>query len=413
MESLKNIQVETVETAKEQKMNPIITAMNEWKLLPFFSGDKTIWTIVLLLTLFSALSVYSSTGMLAYKYNHATSHYLFKHSLLILLGVALMWICHKIPFSYFSGMSKIFLYASIVCLVYTILFVKETNDAKRWIALPIINLTFQASDLAKLALIMYISRTLSIRQETIKDFYQGFVPIFIPICVVCILIFPENLSTSLVLFTTSMLLMFIGRVSIKHLAAICIGFIGILGIFIFVIFKMPEENLMGRMATWKHRIESYSNKNEQQPYQVIQANIAIAKGGIFPNGPGNSIQKNFLPHPYSDYIYAIIIEEWGLLGGGFVLFLYILFLWRCIRIVIKTPKAFGALVAVGLGISIVIQAMINMGVAVGLLPVTGMTLPLVSMGGSSLLFMGIAFGIILSVSRSVEQELLINKEEIN
>jgi cell division protein FtsW len=388
---------------KQVKSESFFAALRQVELGSIFSGDKTIWSIVLLLSLFSALAVYSSTGMLAYKYNHATSHYLFKHGALIFFGVGLMWLCHKIPFAYFSGMSKIFLFLSILALIYTILFVKETNDAKRWIALPIINLTFQASDLAKLALIMYISRTLSLRQETIKDFYQGFLPIFIPVCIVCILIFPENLSTALVLFSTSMLLMFIGRVSLVHLIAIATGFLMVLGIFIFMIFRIPEENLMGRMATWKHRIESYSSANEEKPYQVVQANIAIAKGGLFPNGPGNSIQKNFLPHPYSDYIYAIIIEEWGLLGGVTVMFLYLLFLWRCIKIVIKTPKAFGALLAAGLGISIVIQAMINMGVAVGLLPVTGMTLPLVSMGGSSLLFMGIAFGIILSISRSIEE----------
>lgn len=405
MEINNNITIDSAEAAdnKQIRSESIFSKLSEMQLGTIFSGDKTIWMIVLLLTLFSALAVYSSTGMLAYKYNHATSHYLFKHSALILFGVGLMWLCHKIPFAYFSGMSKIFLFLSILSLIYTILFVKETNDAKRWIALPIINLTFQASDLAKLALIMYISRTLSLRQETIKDFYQGFLPIFIPVCVVCVLIFPENLSTALVLFSTSMLLMFIGRVSMLHLFAIAFGFLMVLGIFIFMIFKIPEENLMGRMATWKHRIESYSNANEEQPYQVVQANIAIAKGGLFPNGPGNSIQKNFLPHPYSDYIYAIIIEEWGLLGGFAVMSLYLLFLWRCIKIVIKTPKAFGALLAAGLGISIVIQAMINMGVAVGLLPVTGMTLPLVSMGGSSLLFMGIAFGIILSVSRSIEE----------
>lgn len=371
---------------------------------PIFTGDRTIWTIVLCLSLFSALAVYSSTGMLAYKYNHATSHYLFKHSSLIFLGVGLMWLCHKIPFAYYSGLSKILLLASVVCLFYTLLFVKETNDAKRWIALPIINLTFQASDFAKLALIMYISRTLSIKQDTIKDLKQAFLPIFIPVLVVCMLILPENLSTSLVLFSTCMLLMFIGRISMVHLFVTCFIFLLMGALFVLLLFKMPEEKMVGRMQTWKHRIESFTVKGEEKPYQVIQANIAIAKGGILPNGPGNSIQKNFLPHPYSDYIYAIIIEEWGLAGGAAVLFLYLLFLWRCINIVMKTPKAFGALVAVGLGFSIVIQALINMGVAVGLLPVTGMTLPLVSMGGSSLLFMGVAFGIILSVSRSIEEE---------
>lgn len=363
-----------------------------------FMGDRYIWMIVLILSIFSALAVYSSTGMLAYKYNQGAEHYIIKHSSLILFGIVLMWISHKIPFQYYSGLSKILLWVSAILLVYTLFFVRETNDAKRWIALPIVNLTFQASDFAKLSLIMYISRTLSLRQENIKDLYQGFVPIFLPVCVICLLIFPENLSTAMVLFTTSILLMFIGRVSFVHLGAIAVGGLLVIGTAVFILFKLPEKDMIGRMKTWKHRIESYTSNGSDVPFQVIQANIAVAKGGIFPNGPGNSLQKNFLPHPYSDYIYAIIIEEWGLMGGAIIIVLYLFFLWRCIKIVMQTPKSFGALLAAGLGFSIVIQAMINMGVAVSLLPVTGMTLPLVSMGGSSLLFISIAIGIILSVS---------------
>lgn len=373
-------------------------------ILEKFTGDKAIWTIVLLLSVCSALAVYSSTGMLAYKYNHATEHYIFKHASIILFGILLMWISHRIPYQYYSGVSKIFLILSVGCLVYTLVFVRETNDAKRWIALPIIHLTFQASDFAKLALIMYLARTLSLKQEVIKNFKEGFLPVFLPVVIVCALIAPENLSTALVLFSTSMLLLFIGRVNGWHLLGVgVIAAVG-LGLFVLLLFKLPEEYMIWRMPTWKSRLLSFFGDNAEIPYQVLQANIAIAKGGLFPNGPGNSIQKNFLPHPYSDYIYAIIIEEWGLIGGAAILFLYLAFLFRCIKIVAKSPKAFGALLAVGLGFSIVIQAMINMGVAVGVLPVTGMTLPLVSMGGSSLFFIGVAVGIILSVSRSIELE---------
>jgi cell division protein FtsW len=369
-----------------------------------FRGDKTIWTIVVVLSLFSAMAVYSSTGMLAYKYNFGAEHYIFKHSLIILAGLGLMWIAHRINFQYYAGFSKILMLLSVCALLFTLVFVRETNDAKRWIALPIINLTFQASDLAKLGLIMYVARTLSLKQDVITDFYQGFLPLMVPIVLICGLIFPENFSTACVLFFTCMILLFFGRVSWKHLLATGLLGIVILGSFIFLLFKIPEEDMMGRMVTWKHRIESFSGQESEILFQVEQANIAIAQGGIFPNGPGTSLQKNFLPHPYSDYIYAIIIEEWGLIGGAFVLFLYLLFLWRCIKIVIKTPKAFGALLAAGLGTSIVIQAMVNMGVAVGVLPVTGMTLPLVSMGGSSMFFISMALGIILSVSYSIEQD---------
>ena len=232
----------------------------------------------------------------------------------------------------------------------------------------------------------------------------------LPVVVITLLIAPMNLSTALILFTTCMLLLFIGRVSFLHLGTLFLTAAITLAIFIGVLFIMPEDKMVGRMLTWKNRIENFtSNDKHEEDYQVKQANIAIAKGWPLGQGPGNSIQRNYLPEPYSDFIYAIIIEEYGIAGGIIIIIIYLIFFYRCISIVIKSPKAFGAFLAVGLGLSLTLQAMINMGVAVHLLPVTGVTLPFISMGGSSIWFNSMALGIILSVSRYIEE---IKNEEV-
>ena len=275
------------------------------------------------------------------------------------------------------------------------------NDATRWITLPVANITFQPSDLAKLALIMYTARMLSKKQAEIKDFQKTFIPILLPIIGVCILIIPSDLSTAVLLFTTNVLLMFIGRISLVQIGALIGSGIIAIAFVILLLFVIPEDKMMGRMATWKARIESFTNDGAPS-YQVKHSKIAIAKGGLFRVRPGGSIQRNYLPHPYSDFIYAIIIEEYGLMGGALIVLLYLILLYRSIKIVAKSPGAFGALLAVGLALSLVLQAMVNMAVTVNLLPVTGLTLPMVSMGGSSMLFTSIAIGIILSVSRSIE-----------
>jgi cell division protein FtsW len=217
----------------------------------------------------------------------------------------------------------------------------------------------------------------------------------------------------LVLFSTSVLILFVGRIHWAYiLGLITLGAVSA-ALFVMLLFTLPEDKLLNRMSTWKSRIELFANTDglQEEPYQLVQSKIAIAKGGFFPNGPGNSTQKNFLPHPYSDFIYAIIIEEYGFFGGVFIVFLYLAFLIRSAFIVRKSPKAFGALLAFGLALSLVIQALINMGVAVGLLPVTGLTLPLISMGGSSTIFVSLAFGIILSVSREAESLATENLEK--
>ena len=364
-------------------------------------GDIYIWMVVCILSIFGILAVYSSTGTLAYtKQSGNTEFYLIKQGGMLLLGLFIMWLAHLVDYRYYSRLSQLLLIISIPLLFYTLVFGSNINEARRWITLPLIGLSFQTSDLAKLALIMYIARFLSKRQETIDDKKKTLLPIAANILIVCGLIAPANLSTALVLYLTSMVLLFMGRIPIKSLLSISGMALLMFAVMILIIMTLPGK---GRVSTWKARIENFNSKEDPAgSYQNNQAKIAIAKGGIFGVGPGKSTQRNFLPSPYADFIYAIIIEEYGIIGGLFLIFLYLFFLFRCVRIVIKSPKAYGALLAVGLAFSLVIPAFINMGVAVNIFPVTGLPLPLVSMGGTSTLFTSMAFGIILSVSRYIE-----------
>lgn len=369
-------------------------------------GDSTIWAVVVLLSLFGVLAVYSSTGTLAYaKRAGNTEYYLMKHLGILIMGLVIMWLAHLVDFQYYSRISQIALWLSVPLLIYTLLFGREVNDATRWITIPVIGMTFQTSDFAKLALIMYLARFLSKKQDSIHEFKKSFLPIIGAILAICGLIAPSDLSTAAVLFATCMLLLFIGRIPVTYLLSLfAAGIVG-LALMIGIILNSPGK---GRLATWQSRIESYVDfvKGDEtaESYQNQQAKIAISKGGITGNGPGKSTQRNFLPSPYADFIYAIIIEEYGILGGTALVLLYLLLIFRTVRIVMNTPKAFGALLAVGLSFSLVIQAFINMGVAVHMLPNTGLPLPLVSMGGTSLFFTSIAFGIILSVSRTVTKD---------
>jgi cell division protein FtsW len=385
-------------------------------------GDKIIWTSVILLALVSLLAVYSSTGLLAYKmYKGNTEIYLFKQFAFIIVGVLIIYFAHQVNYIIYSKVAKILFLISIPLLIYTLFFGVKLNEGSRWIRLPIINLTFQTSDLAKLALFMYLSRLLSKKQDVIKDFKKGFLPIIIPVAVVCILIAPANLSTALLIGATSMMLLFIGRARAKHLLlTIGLALIPVVILICAAVIRHKSNDgaietikiegrshLFIRVDTWINRVETFiygsTEINNEDSYQVNQAKIAIAKGGWIGLGPGNSQQRNFLPHPYSDFIYAIIIEEYGLVGGAFVIFIYLLFLFRSIRIFKKCPFAFGAFLALGLSFTLAIQALANMAVTVNLFPVTGVTLPLISMGGSSFLFTCLAIGIILSVARNVEQ----------
>jgi len=381
----------------------------------YFKGDGVIWGVIFTLSVFSLLAVYSSTGTLAYKYQGGnTAYYIVKHFVLLAAGLSIIYITHLIPYKYYSRLSQLFLYLSIFLLAITLVMGTSLNQASRWLTLPGLGFTIQTSDFAKLALIMYIARVLSLRQtdKKLNDFNGVFVSLIMPILIVCGLIMPANLSTGLILFATSFLLMFIGRVKVKYLLGI--SGVGVLIMALVIMGVIISGSGTGRIGTWQKRIESYVSGDSEDNYQVEQSKIAIATGGILGKGPGNSTQRNFLPHPYSDFIYAIIIEEYGLFGGVMILFLYLFLLYRAGVIVRKSRRTFAAFLAIGLAISLVFQAMINMGVAVHLFPVTGQTLPLVSMGGSSILFTGVAFGIILSVSRNVEKnEELITESVIS
>lgn len=378
-------------------------------------GDKVIWAIVILLTMVSILVVYSSIGSLAYRMNKSTESYLFRQVGYICLGVLIIYFAHRVNYTIYSRVSSILFVISIPLLLYTLKYGSHINDASRWIKLPVINLTFQTSDLAKLALFMYMSRLLSRRQNVIKDFKKGFLPLIIPVGIICILIAPANLSTALLIGGIALLLMFIGRVKVRYILLVvgtaCIPLVFLIAVASHyynhedhVTKDLPAVLSFGRMPTWIKRVQDfmYADK-EDASYQVQQAKIAIATGGIFGKGPGKSEERNFLPHPYSDFIYAIIIEEYGLVGGAVILLIYLLFLFRSIRLFRRCPYAFGAFLAVALSFTLVIQALVNMAVNVNLFPTTGVTLPLVSMGGSSLLFTCFSIGIILSVARNVEQ----------
>jgi cell division protein FtsW len=364
-------------------------------------GDRIIWGILGILSIISLMAVYSSVRALAHRFRDGdTEYFLMKHGFILVLGLVITFAVHRIDHQYFSKVAKFMMLFSIPLLIWTLLFGSEINEAKRWITIPVVNLTFQSSDFAKMALIMYTSRTLAVKQGVIKSFRDGFMPVMVPIVIICGLIMFENMSTALILFMTNLIIMFLGRVSMKYIGSTVLLGVFALGMVVGISYLIPGS----RFETWKNRVTDFTNSNPDDPgYQVMHANIAIAKGGIARFAPGKSTQSNFLPEAYSDFIFATIIEEYGLLGGAFIVFLYLVLLYRVINIVKESSRVFGALMALGLGVSIIIQAFINMSVAVGLLPVTGLTLPFLSMGGTSIWFNAFAMGIVLSVSRNLEE----------
>ncbi len=367
----------------------------------YLRGDKVIWAVIIFLSIVSLLAVYSSTGTLAYRFQGGnTAYYILKHSTIMLVSLAIIFITHMIPYKFYSRLSQLFLFVSVILLSVTLLMGTNINEASRWLTLPGLGFTIQTSDFAKLSLIMYLARLLAQKQYEIKELKDSFISILVPVLVICGLIMPANLSTSLILFTTCIILMFVGRVRTRYMVVLTGSGLLLLSIFVAIAMYSRSE---GRLGTWQNRIESYVSGTSEGNYQVEQSKIAIATGGILGKGPGNSSQRNFLPHPYSDFIYAIIIEEYGLAGGIIIMFFYLWLLYRAGLIVKRSSRTFPAFLAFGLTLSIVMQAIINMAVVVNLLPVTGQPLPLVSMGGSSLVFTSIALGIILSVSHGIQK----------
>lgn len=361
--------------------------------------------VAALLALISLLAVYSATGTYANaKYDGNNAYVLMRHAITLLLGLVFMYIAYCVKYTYYSRIFQLLFWLSIPLLLYTLIFGADLNDAQR--VIHIFGISFQSSDFAKIALIGYIARMLTMKQGEIKDFKNAFVPLMLPVLVIVGLIFPENFSTAALLFLSSLVLLFVGRINMKYLF-IFLG-IGILamGLYIFIALNVSEDK--GRSVTWVNRIENFVSHDDEinvgdDNFQVMHSKIAIAGGGIFGKAPGRSTQRNVLPHPYSDFIFAIIVEEYGLIGGAFVVLLYMILLYRATVIMVKIPQSFGGFLSFGLAFSLVLQAMINMGVAVGMLPVTGQPMPFVSMGGTSILFTGISIGIILSVSKEINK----------
>ncbi|MEY3052985.1 MAG: hypothetical protein RLY31_2770 [Bacteroidota bacterium] len=363
-------------------------------------GDRVIWMILALLSIFSILAVYSSTGTIAYKLSGGnTTGYLVKHILILGFGLFLAYLAYLTPYMRFMKLAPWLWLIAVGLLVYTLLFGVEINYARRWIRIPFVGLTFQTSDFAKLALILVVAREITRHKDYIKDFNKAFMPIIMPIIIMCGLIAPSDLSTALVLFVTCFTMMFVGRVDMKYLGLLLLLWV-VLFAALIVVWKFAPE--MVRVDTWTTRISEFMEDRQEGSFQNQQAKIAIANGEILGKGPGNSIQRNYLPTPYADFIYAVFCEEYGLVGAFLLLSLYVLLFFRVTRLVTISEKSFGAMVAVGLALNIVIQALANMAIAVHLVPVGGLTLPMVSWGGTSVLFSCLFFGIILSVSRYIE-----------
>lgn len=365
-------------------------------------GDRVVWAILVLLALCSILAVYSSTGSLAYKEKGGhTEAFLFKHGIIMIGGLVITYFAHLLHYMRYSKWAPVLLPIAIILLFYTVFLGEDINNARRWIALPVVGITFQTSDFAKLALVLFVARAISSKQEYIKDFKSAFLPIIVPIVLVCGLIAPADLSTAIILFFSCVLMMFVGRVAVKYIGLLLISGLVVFALLIMVGRQFPDYV---RVSTWESRLQRFvsPDSDHKDTYQIDQAQIAIANGGWIGTGPGNSTQRNYLPAPYSDFIYSIICEEYGLLGGGVIIGLYLMLFFRVTKLVTKSPKAFGAMVALGLSLILVVQAFFHIAINVNLLPVTGLTLPLVSMGGTSLLFSCISFGIILSVSKYIE-----------
>ena len=362
-------------------------------------GDRTIWAIMAVLAIFSILLVYSSTGTLAYReMSGNTETLLVKHFMIVVGGLFLAYMAHMMHYLKYSKAAPDLLALAVPLLLYTIAFGTDINDARRWIEVPFVGITFQTSDFAKLSLILFVARAISSKQEYIKDFNSAFLPIILPVLLICGLIAPADLSSAILLFFTCVAMMFVGRVAMQYIILLLL-----LGIVVFAMLVLLGEFFpdVVRSETWVNRVRDFIEQPDGG-YQVQQAKIAMANGEWLGLGPGNSIQRNYLPSPYSDFIYAIVVEEYGIFIGILIILLYVLLFFRATRLVTKSPKAFGAMLAIGLSISLVLQAFVNIAVSVHLVPVTGVTLPMISMGGTSILFTCISFGIILSVSKTIE-----------
>lgn len=376
-----------------------------------FKGDKVIWIVTLFLVLISLLVVYTSSEQLANRRQTNNTYILFRHFITVVMGLGAMILAANIKYKRYSRLLLLLFWISVPLLVFTMFLGKFVNNAQRGI--EILGMTFQTSDLAKVALIGFLARVLTLRRDSLDDIKELIKYVMLPIIVVVGLIFKNNFSTAAMLFVTCLVVMFLGKIKLKYI----FGFVGAvvvagaIALLVLLAIKPADSGKdTNRSRTWMARVERFFGggqeevEQEDKFNQVLQAKIAIAGGGIVGKGPGKSTQRNILQHAYSDFIYAMIIEEYGLVGGAFVLILYLVLLFRATRIMIRAPQSYGGLLAMGLAFGLVFQAMLNMGVAVGLLPVTGQPLPFVSMGGTSLMFTGMSLGIIISVSKEIDKD---------
>lgn len=375
------------------------------KIEKYLKGDRVIWAIVILLSLFSSIMALSASSNLAYRLTDGdASPFWFKHVAILVMGIVLILYIQHFNFKYFSRLSQLGIWVAGILLFVTLIFGKEVNSAQRWI------MGFQPSDLAKIVLIIYVSRLLAIKQTqgTIKDFKEGLLPLLVPISIICILILPADFSTAGMLFAVCFVLLFVGGVAIKHLITVIAG--ALVFFTLLLALNAVSPGLLPRVGTWQTRLTEFfhgsnSPRNSKENYQANMAKMAVSTGGIFGKRPGKGDIKNNLYSAQSDFVYASIIEDFGsLIGGLGMLLLYLIFLFRSIKIMTKAKSKFGGYMAFGLSFLLVFQAFINMGVGVSLLPVTGQALPLISMGGTSILFTCLSIGIILNISRTVYQD---------
>jgi cell division protein FtsW len=385
------------------------------ELINNLKGDKGIWSFVVLLALISFMPVFSASTNLVYVIGKGSAiGYLIKHLMHIFIGFGLIYLVHKVPYHYYRALSQIALPIVALLLVYTFLqgTVIEGANASRWIKVPFIGVTFQTSALASIVLMIYVARYLAKMHDKPVTFKGSFFELWVPVFIILALILPANFSTAALIFSMVCMLVFVGRYPLKYLGAVIAMGIAMLALFVLFAKAFPDA-MPNRVDTWISRIDSFTAEKkpeEKDDYQIGHAKMAIATGGIYGQGPGKSIQKNFLPQSSSDFIFAIIVEEYGLIGGLAVLFLYLVLFFRFLVTAHKAQTMFGKLLIVGLGFPIIFQALINMGVAVELLPVTGQTLPLISSGGSSIWMTCISIGIIISVTKK-EEEIAQEQEE--
>lgn len=368
----------------------------------YLKGDRVIWVVIILLSLFSVIMAYSASSNMAYRLNDgdATS-YLMKHAIILLVSFCAIVYVHNVNYSFFSRLAQLGVWAAAALLLVTLLFGTNVNSASRWL------LGFQPSDLAKIVLIVYVGRMLSIKKDIIHDFKQGLLPILIPIGVICFLILPADFSTALLLFASCFVLLFIGGALLKHLMAVVGGFV--VFFLLLIAINSLSPGLLPRVNTWQERVADFWSGEDEENYQAHMAKMGIAKGGIANFNPGGGDIKKDQYSSQSDYMYSTIIEEFGFFPGAIVpLMLYLIFFFRSLRITVKSENKFGSYIVFGLSFMLVLQALVNMGVGSTLLPVTGQPLPLVSMGGTSILFTCISIGIILSVSKHVYPDSNLN-----